>query len=524
MLLRTDRWQRLLTGMGMRPPVYLPILTLTVYLFWRGYDYAISDQDEILPYLFHLLDPSFFRLDWLVNAQLETFGPRTLLVLIAWIPTKLVGPYATIFYIYVVSWFGTCQALYLLSLQFTRERLAATLCVIIALLLTPQFTLGGNDLVTWIFTPSMSAWTLSLWGFVFFVRGQSIRSALLIGLGTWIQALVGLQMVILCALLLLWKHGQPTKRFFLFTGCFLLFALPALGPLIWNQLTQTGYEGAWSYFYILFEFRGPHHYIPSSFSLDSVFKFFLLLGAGIATFRFLPQVHRSLIRRSMTIIGVLCVLAYIGAEIWPVETITKLQLFKLTVLIKVFCVIIISHAVAKLILQFYRRGMSIFFDHGHYALGTTILITSMLLLISPDALGIRPVTKSAPEKVAKWARDSTSIDAVFAVPPGWDHFRSQARRAIVVNFKAIPFHPSSMIQWFTRLMDLAPIDPPSQGGGPIIAELDSAFDSLTNQQILDLHLKYRFHYIVRKQSTMSHDFELVYQSEPWEVWRIKSLP
>ena len=524
MLFRTDRWQRLLTGMGMRSPMYLPLLTLTIYLFWRGYDYAISDQDEILPYLLHLLDPGLFQMDWLVNVQLETFGPRTLWVVIAWIPAKLIGPYATIFCIYVASWFGTCHALYLLSLQFTRERIAATLCVIFAMLLTPQFTLGGNDLVTWIYTPSMSAWTLSLWGLVFFVRGQTIRSTLLIGLGTWIQALVGLQMSIICVLLLLWKHGFRTKRMYLFMGSFTLFALPALAPLIWGQLTQSGIEGAWSYFYILFEFRGPHHYIPSSFALESVLKFSFLLGAGLATFRFLPEVHRSFVRHSMITIAGLCVLAYISAEVWPIEVITKLQLFKLTILIKVFCVIMISNAIARLVLRFYKQGLSSFFDHGHYALGTTILLTSMLLLISPDALGIRPVIESPKEAVAEWARDSTDVDAVFAVPPSWDHFRSQARRAIVVNFKAIPFHPSSMTQWLTRLMDLAPMDLPPRGGGPVIAELDHAFDSLTTQQVLDLHTKYGFDYIVSKQSTMSEEFEFVYQSAPWTVWRIKPLP
>ncbi|MCY4000534.1 MAG: hypothetical protein OXF84_06990 [Bacteroidetes bacterium] len=523
MLFRTDRWQRLLTGMGMRPPMYLPLLTLTIYLFWRGYDYAISDQDEILPYLFHLLDPSLFQLDWLVNAQLETFGPRTLWVHIAWIPAILIGPYAAVLCIYVASWFGTCHALYLLSLQFTRERIAATLCVIVAMLMTPQFTLGGNDLVTWIYTPSMSAWTLSLWGLVFFVRGQTIRSSLLIGIGTWIQALVGLQMAIICAIFILWRHGFHGKRVYLFAGCFTLFALPALGPLIWGQLTLAGFEGAWSYFYVLFEFRGPHHYIPSSFALESVFKFSFLLGAGLATFRFLPEVHRSLVRRLMIIIGGLCVLAYISAEIWPVEVVTKLQLFKLTVLVKVFSVILLCNAIAKLILRFYKHGFSSFFDHGHYALATTVLLCSMLLLISPDALGIRPVTESAPEKVAEWARDSTDVNAVFAVPLGWDHFRSQARRAIVINFKAVPFHSSYMNQWFARLMDLAPIDPPHRGGGPIIAQLDQAFFSLTRQQILDLHIKYGFDYIVTQQETMSDEFQLAYQSGPWIVWRIKPV-
>ena len=268
----------------MRPPLYLPLLTLTVYLFWRGYDYAISDQDEILPYLMRLMDASLYQLDWFVNVQFESFGPRTLFVFVAWLPAKLFGPYATILIFYVASWFGTSMALYTLGLQLTRERLAATICVVTILLLTPKFTLGGNDLVTWILTPSIPAWTLGLWGLVFFVRGRPTHAAILMGLACWMQALVGLQIAMVCALLLLWRHGWTAARPYLFTGTFTLAALPALGPLIWFQLTRSHLDGPWSYFYMLFEFRAPHHYMPTSFTPESAFGFAVLLVLGLASF------------------------------------------------------------------------------------------------------------------------------------------------------------------------------------------------------------------------------------------------
>ncbi len=512
-------------GMGMRPPFYLPFLTLTVYLFWRGYDYGISDQDEILPYLFHLLDPNLFQLDWFVNAQLDAFGPRTLFVFLAWLPAKLLGCYVTILCIYVASWYGTAQALYVLAIQFTRERLAATICVIIALLLTPKFTLGGNDLVTWILTPSIPAWTLSLWGLVFFVRGRLVRSALLMGIGCWIQALVGLQVAMVCALVLLWNRGLFSKRPYVFAGCFALFALPAIGPLLWHQLMQADIESLVSYFYILFEFRAPHHYIPAFVDLQSVIRFTCIIIIGLATFRLLPGVHQTLILRILVIITGLCTIGFLGAEVWSIEFITKLQLFKLSVLVKVFCVIFISNAAAKLILHFHRQTFTAFFDHGHYALAMTVLIVGTLLLVSPDALGIRPTDALTPkEEVAKWARDSTSHLSVFAVPPGWGHFRSQSQRAIVVNFKAVPFHQPYMAQWYARLLDIAPIDPPQRGGGAIISKLDSAYFSLSSQQIRSLSSKYGFDYIVRQDSAITGDFESVYRKDPWIVWRVNSQP
>ncbi len=518
------RWLKLPAGTGMRPPLYLPLLTFTAYLFWLGYDYAISDQDEILPYLTHLLDSSLYRSDWFVNAQLEAFGPRTLFVWIAWLPAKLLGPYVTVLGIYVASWFGTTMALYALGLQLTRERLAATICVILAFLV-PYFTLGGNDLLTWILTPSMPAWTLSLWGLVFFVRGQYLRAALLIGLGTWMQALVGLHMAIICVLLLFWKYGWSVLRPWLFTGWFTLSSLPALGPLIWLQLTRAHPEGSWSYFYILFEFRAPHHYMPTSFAAESVLGFTILLGLGLAAFSWLPAFHRTLVRRTLIIIAGFCVLSLLCTEFLRIDTIAKLQFFKLTVLVKVFCVILISNATAQLILRFFRRTLKAYFDHEHYASGATVLITAILLLVSPDALGLRPTSASIPaEQVAAWAKESTDVDAIFAVPPQWSHFRSQAQRAIVVNFKAVPFHQPYMTQWFTRLMDIAPISPPQRGGTEVMAVLDSAYYALPAQEIQQLASKYGFEYVVRQEGAAPEEFESVYRAGPWSVWRIKPQP
>ena len=522
MQLRTGRWPRLLTGMGMRPPLYLPLLTLTIYFLWRGYDYAVSDQDEILPYLLHLLDTTLYQSDWLVNAQLDTFGPRTLFVLMTWLPAKLFGPYAAILGIYAASWFGISMALYTLGLQLTRERLAATICVIAALLLTPKFTLGGNDLVTWILTPSIPAWAFGLWGLVFFVRGRLAPAAFWMGLGTWMQALVGLQLAMVCTLLLLWKHGWSTRRPYLFIGGFTLSALPALGPLIWFQLTRPHPEGIWSYFYILFEFRAPHHYMPLSFDPEHAVRFAILLGLGLAAFLRLPGAYRELVRRSLLLIAALCALSFVCTEVLHADPVARLQLFKLTVLIKIFCVILISNAAAQLILKFYRRTLTVFFDHGHYALGATALIAATLFIISPDALGLWPASeRSSAEQVAVWARETTEVDAIFAVPPGWDHFRSQAQRAIVVNFKAVPFHQPYMTEWFTRLLDLAPVTPPGRGGAEFISVLDSAYLSLPPPGIRQLAAQYGVTYIVRPEGAVPDGFELVYRAAPWDVWRIK---
>ena len=526
MLQKAGVWPRRLTGMGMRPPLFLTLLSLSIFLLWRGYEFAISDQEEFLPYLLHLLDPTLYAHDWLIDLQTREFGPRTLFVYLTWLPASLVGPQAAYAILYCLAWWGTASGLYTLSLLVTRERLAAAIAVILALIFTPKFTLGGNDLVTWILTPSVAAWPLSLWGIVFFVRGKLARSALFFGLATWMQALVGLQPVLVLGLLLLWRHGLSDSRLWTFAGLYTLCALPALGPLVWFQLAGT--PAVDSYFFYLAEFRAPHHYLPLSFTRISAMGFALLLLVGLVYFNQLPDAHKPFVRRILLLIAGVCLISLIGTEVWPVDTIMKLQLFKLTVVAKVLLVICVANGAAGLILKMARRHVQAFFDNGHYALGATLLLAATLIIVSPDSLGLDrgPVTGSspAPEQIAEWARTSTDREAIFAVPPQWAEFRSQSHRAIVVNFKAIPFHPPGMAAWFERLTDMAPIDPDRPGGFAIMPVLDEAFLALTEDQVRELANKYKFRYIIRSYMDAPEGFEVVFTAGPWAVWEVLADP
>ena len=52
--------------------------------------------------------------------------------------------------------------------------------------------------------------------------------------------------------------------------------------------------------------------------------------------------------------------------------------------------------------------------------------------------------------MAHFARDNTPLDAIFVVPPGESDFRLESRRAVVVNFKAVPQLGSELTEWAQR--------------------------------------------------------------------------
>ena len=183
-------------------PLFVPLAALLLYVLRFGYDYGASDQDEFLPYLLHRLDPTLFAQDWFVLTQASTFGIRTYFVLLLQGLSLVVPAWLAVLVLYVSAWLLTAGAVYALGHAFTRNRLAAAAAVVLALVLTPQWTLGGNDLAHSMLVPSMVGWGLGLWGLVFFLRYRPGQAALLLGTATWMQPLVGLQLAGLLGLML----------------------------------------------------------------------------------------------------------------------------------------------------------------------------------------------------------------------------------------------------------------------------------------------------------------------------------
>ena len=58
-----------------------------------------------------------------------------------------------------------------------------------------------------------------------------------------------------------------------------------------------------------------------------------------------------------------------------------------------------------------------------------------------------------------WARENTSVDAQFLVPPDLMRFRLVARRAIYVDFKSPPLDPDGLVEWHRRLCQLTEAPP-----------------------------------------------------------------
>lgn len=490
-----------------------------LYFLRFGYDYANSDQDEVIPFLLHRLDPGLFTQDWFVATQVHEFSVRTYFVWLLNAFSIIFPVWTTTLIIYLVAWILIAAAVYKLAFYFTSDPVAAAASVVVALVLTPMWTLGGNDLVHSMLVASMLAWGMSLWAIYHYLRGRFLIAPVLLGVACWIQALVALHVAILLVVLrtIRWIQREPSPHnlggILVFGALFALWSSPALGPLIYQQILvqPETLNPDPSLFYILAEFRLPHHYLPGSFYLGAYIRFAALglLGLGsLFWFRYRRGIQGlDFIIRALILIALFCVIATMFTEFFPVLLIAKLQLFKMTVLAKLFFVILICGAVAFWLPNAVRRPIRIALRRPGWSLTIVAIVwigVGAAVVISDGVLHERVGPFRRAEQpigmVQTWAKRNTPISSIFAVPPSFDSFRSEAHRTIVINYKAIPYEDEQMVTWFERLTNMAPIELQDRGGRETLAQLDSAYANLTEEELRDLSEQYRFNYVVRPKA------------------------
>lgn len=315
-----------------------------------------------------------------------------------------------------------------------------------------------------------------------------------------------------------------------FAGAFVLVGLPILGPVLWDQLATAPAEGAVPAFYIHAVFRNPHHHLLSAFEPGHHLRFWPLVLAGIAGGAWLARRgalrHGRVLAAGGALIATLCALAVVLTELVPVATAAKLQLFKLTVLVNLFCALIATAAAVRLlpaaIRAFGERMLAIQRVGLAVVAGLAVVVGWMAVedVGRPGAV-LEPLRhRDSPlGDVERWARMETPRDALFAIPPSISSFRSHARRAVVADFTGFVFSDRDMQRWFERLMDVAPIPPPESGLG-VKPVLDAAYHRQPPDAWRRLRSGYGVDYVLVERGATDLPFETAFENERWRVLRL----
>ncbi|MGD9781264.1 MAG: DUF6798 domain-containing protein [Kiritimatiellia bacterium] len=126
----------------------------------------------------------------------------------------------------------------------------------------------------------------------------------------------------------------------------------------------------------------------------------------------------------------------------------------------------------------------------------------------------RPEQGPDGDAVASFARQSTPDNSVFLTPPLWCQFRLLARRAIVVDFKTMPWPDAAMQDWYGRVTNCYGM--PAGCGFDLVPEFDRHYRALNDDQLHALRDRYRFSHAVLYSSTPTR-LKVLFQNETFKV-------
>jgi hypothetical protein len=114
----------------------------------------------------------------------------------------------------------------------------------------------------------------------------------------------------------------------------------------------------------------------------------------------------------------------------------------------------------------------------------------------------------------RFVRTRTPRDAIFIIPPNLDYMRLVGRRATVVDLKGMPMNGSGLIEWYTRLEDVAGVDRPVNWSAVV-----NGFAKIDERRLEVLRRKYGAEFAVlgARQALAPTGWHEIYRNRSFKV-------
>ena len=442
------------------------LITLAV----RGYRFGESNHAVYLVDALRQLDPTLLRNDWWANSTLQyhfVFNAMTAGLMRAGLlePAFLVG-YLLLAALLHVAWRG-------LVVRLGGSNGTYFLSVVLFYVLAGGVGLGMyHFLQDSAFLPSNIANVAMLWGLYFWISGAPASAGVCLGIAGLFHinhALAGIGLW--AGATFLEGRRLPGRSWWVGTLALLALGAVQIVPAVRVVLPRSGKLPTDEFVDLFVRLRHPHHFGPSTWHWGIWLAFLAPIAPAIVAARSpaamqseprIVEARRRAAAMFKLFLAMTCV-ALLTAGFWFAgETFVQLNLYRFSIYPKLLSCV----AVAWLVWDVHARARP-------YAVAAIVLVgaaaglvaASSGLLAAPtprSPLGLKLVGLQGDDAgyldLARWARDNTSTDAVFLVPPDEESFRVHARRAIVVNFKGVPQLSAELPAWRDRLCDVLDLD------------------------------------------------------------------
>lgn len=458
------------------------LLTLGLY----GYRFGEGNHTIYLLDGLRQTDPSLLRNDWFSTQTLQyhaLFGLITRNLM----QSGLIEPVFAVLYIGLAAllhagWLGIatrlsgCPRTYILSLAFYYASAAGTGLGFY------QFFQDSS------FLPSNVANVALLWGIWLWMIGKPIASGACFGVAGMFHlnhAVVGAGLWIVLTARESYRTAslaQRTTQRRIFIGSILALVPSMINALLASRakLAHSGSIPLEEFIDLYVRLRHPHHYDPSSWPAWLWIAFLWPMPLALA---WMIRRHDPASSRARHVFGyfvALQIIALFGAGIWYFsETLVQLSLYRFSIYVQLLaCIMAAAWIVVRV------RG-------AWLGVVAAIVCAGMMVacVIRGPFLGVFVMPEDDPDyrELCLWARDNTPTDAVVLVPPGESGFRLHARRAIVVNFKAVPQLSGELPAWRDRLESVLAVDDLGvlpRGYADTLRAIDARYAALSDAQLI----------------------------------------
>lgn len=373
---------------------------------------------------------------------------------------------------------------------------------LIVLMAMQSKSIGATFFKTNLFSAQDMAWPFLILSTAYLIKNKYLFSGVMLGLAGLFHfnfLVVGLAVAFI--FFLLQSREMSMKSLATRFGILSLAACVIASPVIYiaiSQFLDVGKSDK-ALFEVFFN-RSAHHFLPGAWPLSQVLKYLFYNLAGILCLGYIvtkEQIanYKNLLKYFFSV-SILIVLAIVFVEFYPVLFVKRLFLWRiapiLTILSTVFITIfLVSSWLSNEILKKLLAVMLIailWLEIGNaiililFLLLTALLFTIgfkeseskirlapifvsaialLFLLVSPSGfirqpIKLEPWLKKPVKQLYEFIGKETPKNSVFLVPPmdgNLQSFRIIARRAIFVNYKAVPYKFSEVKEW-KRRMDL----------------------------------------------------------------------